>query len=72
MLVNTGFNLHRRTGVCAEKLITMGMRPLDQGLTLAHFRAQLENLRDKSLTLELNLSTFGKHPRSIRVIWGTS
>jgi len=34
-----------------------------QGLTLAHFRAQLEDLRDTSLTLELNLSTFGTHPR---------
>jgi len=33
-----------------------------QGLTLAHFRAQLEALRDTSLTLELNLSTFGQHP----------
>jgi len=34
-----------------------------QGLTLAHFTAQLEDLRDTSLTLELNLSTFGTHPR---------
>ena len=34
-----------------------------QGLTLAHFKAQLEDLRDTSLTLELNLSTFGPHPR---------
>jgi hypothetical protein len=34
-----------------------------QGLTLAHFRAQPEHLRDTSLTLELNLSTFGTHPR---------
>jgi len=34
-----------------------------QGLTLAHFRAQLEDLRDTSLTLELNLSTCGTHPR---------
>ena len=34
-----------------------------QGLTLAHFRAQLEDVRDTSLTLELNLSTFGTHPR---------
>ena len=25
-------------------------------------RAQLEDLRDTSLTLELNLSTFGPHP----------
>jgi hypothetical protein len=33
-----------------------------QGLTLAHFRAQLEDLRDTSLTSELNLSTFGTHP----------
>jgi len=34
-----------------------------QGLTLPHFKAQLEDLRDTSLTLELNLSTFGPHPR---------
>jgi len=34
-----------------------------QGLTLAHFRAQLEDLWDTSLTLELNLSTFGARPR---------
>ena len=34
-----------------------------QGLTLAHFRAQLQALRDTSLTLELNLSTLGTHPR---------
>jgi hypothetical protein len=33
-----------------------------QGLTLAHFRAQLEDFRDTSLTLELNFSTFGTHP----------
>ena len=38
----------------------MGRR---QGLTLAHFTAQLEDLRDTSLTVELNLSTFGTHPR---------
>jgi len=37
--------------------------PLTQGLTLAHFTAQLEDLRDTSLTSELNLSTFGPHPR---------
>jgi len=37
--------------------------PHSQGLALAHFRAQLEDLRDTSLTLELNLSTFGPHPR---------
>ena len=34
-----------------------------QGLTLAHFKAQLEDLRDTSLTLELNLSIFGQPPR---------
>jgi hypothetical protein len=34
-----------------------------QGLELAHFRAQLEDLRDTSLTLELNLSTLGPHAR---------
>jgi hypothetical protein len=33
-----------------------------QGLTLVHFRAQLEDLRDTSLTSELNLSTFETHP----------
>jgi hypothetical protein len=37
-------------------------RPSDQGLTLARFRAQLEDLRDTSLTLELKLNTFGTHP----------
>jgi hypothetical protein len=34
-----------------------------QGLTLAHFTAQLEDLRDTSLTQELNFSTFGTNPR---------
>jgi hypothetical protein len=34
-----------------------------QGLTLAHLRAQLQDLRDTLLTSELNLSTFGTHPR---------
>jgi len=34
-----------------------------QGLTLAHFTAQLENLRDVSLTLKLILINFGTHPR---------
>jgi len=37
--------------------------PTHQGLTLAHFKAQLEDLRDTSLTLERNLSTIGPHPR---------
>jgi len=50
-------------------LDSAGSRPaaaasaLSQGLTLAHFRAQLQDLRDTSLTLELILSTFGLHPR---------
>jgi hypothetical protein len=35
-----------------------------QGLTLAHFRAQLEDLRYTSLTLELNLGTYGTHKNS--------
>jgi len=34
-----------------------------QGLTIAHFKVQLEDLRNTSLTLELILSTFGTHPR---------
>jgi hypothetical protein len=41
-----------------------------QGLTLAHFRAQLEDLRDTSLKLELNLSTFGTHSRVGMVYMG--
>ena len=36
---------------------------LGQGLTLAHFRDQVEDLRNTSLTLQLNLSTFGTHPQ---------
>ena len=38
-----------------------------QGLTLVHFMAQLEDFRYTSLTVELNLSTFGTYPR---VNWG--
>ena len=34
-----------------------------QGLTIVHFSAQLEDLRDASLMLELNLRTFGKPSR---------
>jgi len=34
-----------------------------QGLTHVHCSAQLQDLRDTSLTSELNLSTFGIHPR---------
>jgi len=37
-------------------------RGAEQGLTLAHFTAQLEDLRDTSLTLELNLSIIGTYP----------
>jgi len=45
-----------------------GSSTLRQGLTLAHFKAQLEDLRDTSLTLEPNLSTFGHIHGSIWVI----
>jgi hypothetical protein len=48
-----------------------GGSTLRQGLTLAHFRAHLEDLRDTSLTLEPNFSTFGTHPRFIWVMQGT-
>jgi hypothetical protein len=42
-----------------------------QGLTLPHFTPQLEDLRDTSLTSELNLSTFGPHIHGLLwVIWG--
>ena len=34
-----------------------------QGLTLAHFTAQLEAFGNALLTSELNLSTFGPHPQ---------
>jgi len=34
-----------------------------QGLTLAHYRAQLEDLWHPSFTLEFNLTTFGTHRR---------
>jgi hypothetical protein len=36
---------------------------IGRGLHSLNFRAQLEDLRDTSLTLELNLSTFGPHSR---------
>jgi hypothetical protein len=40
-----------------------------QGLTLAHFTAELEDLRDTSLPfIELNLSTFGTH---LRLVFGS-
>jgi len=44
-------------------LVLLPSDTADQGLTLAHLRAQLEDFRDTTLTLELNLSTFGTHPR---------
>ena len=37
-------------------------RHAETGFKLAHFRAQLEDVRDTSLTLQLNLRTFGTHP----------
>jgi len=45
------------------KVIIAGPAGPHQGLTLAHFRAQHEDLRDTSLTLELTLSTCGTHPQ---------
>jgi len=51
----------------ALRITVIGEAHLRQGLTLAHFKAQLEDLRDTSLTLELKLSTFGTHPR---LTWG--
>jgi len=41
-----------------------------QGLTLAHFTAQFEDLRGTSITFELNVSTFGTHPRVSWVYMG--
>jgi hypothetical protein len=39
------------------------VRPREgQGLTLTHFRAQLEDLRGTSLKLKLDLNTSGPHP----------
>jgi len=37
---------------------------VEHGLSPAHVRAQLEDLRDTSLTSELNFSIFGPHPRA--------
>jgi len=44
-------------------LLAHALKAARQGLTLAHFRAQLDDLPDTSLTLELNLSILGTHPR---------
>jgi hypothetical protein len=46
--------------VCDPTTARCAMR---QGLTLSHFRAQLEDLQDASLASKLNLSTSGPHPR---------
>jgi hypothetical protein len=68
--VSWGFNLHCPTLARARMSSTGLVSRLpsneitrSQGLTLAHFKAQLEYLRDTSLLLELNLSTFGTRPR---------
>jgi len=45
------------------RVLFLPLRRRRQGLTFAHFRAQLGDLRDTSLTIELNLSTFGTRPR---------
>jgi len=47
----------------ASPSIEISLGTPGQGLTLAHFRAQLEDLQDASPTLELNVSTFGTHPQ---------
>jgi hypothetical protein len=46
-----------RSGGCPRVSFSKSECASAQGLTLAHFRAQVEDLRDTSLTLELNLST---------------
>jgi hypothetical protein len=58
--VNTNFTLS--TAMCAGKRIVRE-EGVWQGLTLAHFRTQLQDLRDTSLTSELDLSTLGTPPR---------
>jgi hypothetical protein len=54
----------RPTSVMGKLSTGMRGRAARQGLTLAHFKAQLDDIRDTTLTLELNLSTFGTHPRA--------
>ena len=57
---------HARTSsmnvISVGKMLSMDCIASSQGLTLARFTAQLEDLRDTSLTSELNLSTFEPHP----------
>jgi len=45
------------TGMCSSA----SAGAVEQGLTLDHFTAQLEHVRDTLLTSETNLSTFGTH-----------
>jgi len=54
---------HGTAARSASDLLNSSTAAADQGLTLAHLRAQLEGLRDTLLNLELNVSTFGTHPR---------
>ena len=51
-VVVVGATLRQRARVAPRVL------PWHQGLTLAHFTAQLDDLQDTSLTVELNLKTF--------------
>ena len=58
----SGATCGRRTCTRTWSATSRPRPPCRQGLTLAAFNAQLEDLWDTSLTLELNLSTFGTHP----------
>jgi len=58
------------TPACRSHSASTGVPSLEQGLTLAHFRAQLEDLRDTSLAFSLNFSTLGTHLRVKWGIWG--
>jgi len=49
--------------VCTVFVRTPQSASVTQGLTLAYFKAQFEDLRDTSLPIGLNLSTFGTRPR---------
>jgi len=54
-----------RTAAAAERAMPYACSSaIRQGLTLAHFRAQHEDLQHTSLTTELNLSTLGAQPRA--------
>jgi hypothetical protein len=56
-------NESRKEEAVERRIAEMKAAHARQGLTLTHFKAQLEHLLDTSLTLQLNLSTFGTHPR---------